>query len=165
MQCSLQFFSFNLLNNYFPQVGCRCSLPRNYNPFLTEQQGDPRCWPRPHAHHPGRGPWLEGGQCHHLCLCHDKELGMESPEHLAGLGWLSWRLVGKRRSCLAPDWVVTVSTPCSQPRRSTPYRHATHTGAQSLKTHMDTARKRQPRTLSHTHKHANLYDTDPNHKV
>lgn len=34
------FFSFNSLNNYFPQVGCRCSLPRNYNPFLTEQHGD-----------------------------------------------------------------------------------------------------------------------------
>lgn len=32
------FFSFNSLSNYFLQVGCRCSLPRNYNPFLTEHK-------------------------------------------------------------------------------------------------------------------------------
>ena len=114
---------------------------------------------------PGQGAVAGGRAVPPAVSVPRRGIGTEGPGHLAGLGWRSWRLAGKRHSCLAPGWVVTVSTPCSQPRSSTPYRHATHTGAQSQKTHTDTARKRQPWTLSHTHKHASLYDTGPNHKV
>lgn len=121
----------------------------NYNPFLTEQQGDQKCWPHPHAHHPGRGP--EGEQQHRLCLYHDMQLGKEGPQCLAGLGWLSWRPAGMRRSWLAPDWVVTVSTPCSWPRGSIPHRYAPHTGTQSQDTYGHSQDETYMDTQSQTH--------------
>lgn len=57
---AIVFFFFQLAQQLFPQVSCRCSLPGYYNPFLTKQRGDPRCWPHPHTDRPGRGATAGG---------------------------------------------------------------------------------------------------------
>lgn len=159
----LQFFSFNSLNNYFPQVGCRCSLPGNYNPFLTEQQGG-QGDAGPIYMHTTQAGGLVGRQHCGLCLCHCLELAKKA----SGSCWARLAVPGPgrqetpwRHSWLAPDWAVAVSIPCSRLRGSIPTQtRNTHSHAQSQKTHMDSSKMRCTRTLSHrrTHTHTSRYN-------
>lgn len=87
---------------------------------------------------PRQGGWWAGSTVG--CVCATAWNLQKRPQGLAGLGWLSWDLAGKRLPGDTAGWLLTgwwlSPSPALSSEGASPHRHATHTVMHNHKRHI-----------------------------
>lgn len=151
--------SFNSLNNYFPQVGCRCSRPKNYNPFLTEHEQN-RGMPATTTRTPPQAGDPEGRQCHVQRLCPSQNCEERAQRVLLGLPGCPGRLAGESlhedgAGWLLMGWSLTLPPPPLSAWRvhtHTDIKH-THTVREDTSGHLHDEIHMDPQSQTHVSMH------------